>query len=311
MFLVILGAGTVEYLRFKTEIAAKDRVWFISLVVVACIAFLIFKRVTRRKTDQSVRAEVSERGIVFAGENTRSEILWSGFSQCLESPNLFVLLNRSKSILYTVPKRAFPDDKSREWFRATANQPRKLSEADDAEFIPGRFVSGKGIGLTVRLKYQDYLSRNITSWRLKGIMLFMLAIMLVISLFQSANPPPAAVVPPWKVFLIMISSLSAMLIVIFFVVSFISWRTERKHLAPQQIVLTSEGIQFIDRDGGGHVPWNAYKYYRENHWSFFVWQPRGSLWLMLPKRAFASTSDLEQFRGMLQANLKPSRFFYL
>jgi hypothetical protein len=31
---------------------------------------------------------------------------------------------------------------------------------------------------------------------------------------------------------------------------------------------------------------------------------------MFPKREFASASDLAQFRATLQANLKPSRWFY-
>jgi hypothetical protein len=61
----------------------------------------------------------------------------------------------------------------------------------------------------------------------------------------------------------------------------------------------------------GRLPWNTYKYYCENRWSFFVWQPQGSRWLMFPKRAFATSTDLEEFRGFLQRNLKPSRWFYL
>jgi hypothetical protein len=311
MLAVILGVGTVEFLRFKTEIAPKDREWFIILVTAVCLLFLIFKRASRQKTVQAVHAKVSERGIVFAGENTRSEILWSGFSQCLESPNLFVLLNRTKSILYPVPKRAFPDENSRDWFRATANQPRNPSEADDAKFAPGRFVSGNGIGLSFQLGYRDYLSRNITSWRWKGMMLLVMAMVLVIFLIQSVNPPPNAVVPPWKVFLIMISMLLPMLIAVFVVVTLVSWLGEKRHLKVQHLVLTSEGIQFTDQDSSGRLPWDTYKYYQENRWSLFIWHPRGSLWLMFPKRAFASPSELEQFRGMLQANLKPSRFFYL
>ena len=56
--------ATLVYLRFKMEIAPKDRLWFIALVVVIFIALQIFKGMTRRKTDQLVRLEVSEREVV-------------------------------------------------------------------------------------------------------------------------------------------------------------------------------------------------------------------------------------------------------
>src|SRR6266498_683440 len=53
------------YFRFRTEIEAKDRPWFIALVVVIFVGVLGLKRVTRRKSDQPTRLKVSERELVF------------------------------------------------------------------------------------------------------------------------------------------------------------------------------------------------------------------------------------------------------
>ena len=307
-FLVLAGAAV--YFRFKHEVAPEDRPWFIALVVVLCVAFLIFKRLTHRKTDGLVRLEASEREVVFHDGKGRAEILWSGFSQCIESPNLFVLVNRPKTILYSVPKRAFPDEAAQNWFRTRANQPQSVAPAALEEpFVPGRFVAANGIALIFQLKYRDYLNRFVTSWRMKGLFIGILVLVTGTSLFST--PPPDAVNSPLKTYLIMLSIMTPMLVVMVFVVSFFSWRGEKKYLAPQQIVLTDEGIEFASRDSSGRIDWNTYRYYLENRWSFFVWHPRGSLWFMIPKREFPAQSDLAQVRTILQTNLKPSRWFFL
>jgi hypothetical protein len=151
----------------------------------------------------------------------------------------------------------------------------------------------------------------LTSWRTKGIALFILAVIMGTSCYSFAHPPPDAVVSPGKVFPIMIATMIPMLTVVFFVVAFISWRSEKKYLTPKQVALTSDGIEFADQDSSGLLAWTTYKYYLENRWAFFVWNPRGSLWFMFPKREFASPSDLDQCRALLHSNLRRSRWFFL
>jgi hypothetical protein len=309
MWLVILAFGTVECLRFIKEVAAKDRVWFLALVAGLCVLAFYFKHKMRRKTGQVAQLEISERELVFSSGNERIELLWSAISQCLETPNLFVIFNRSKSIFYAIPKRAFPDERSQEWFRALANQPRTELTPAEETMAPGRFTSANGIALTLQLKFRDYLIRNFASLRFTGVFLGLIVFMAIICFFST--PPPDAVNSNAKTFGMMTAAFSVIWPLVTFVTSFISWRAEKTHLAPQQIMLSSAGIEFADRDGGGRLPWDTYKYYREGRWTFFLWQPRGSVWLMFPKRAFASPSDLEQCRSLLQANLKYSRWFHL
>jgi len=302
-------AAALLYLRFKMEIAPKDRLWFIALVVMAFIALQFFKRFMRAKSHQTTRLELSDRELVFNTGNGRAAMPWSAFSQCLESPTLFVLLDRPKQIFWAVPKRAFPDDESQSWFRALANQPPSVAASAVSEtFVPGRFAA-KGITLTVQLKYRDYLTRMLTSWRTKGMAFGLIAFVMVTSLF--AADPPDAVNSRTKTLMIMLAMMTPMLTVVFFVVAFISWRSEKKYLTPKQVALTSEGIEFADMDGRGLLAWASYKYYLENRWAFFVWNPRGSLWFMFPKRDYASPSDLEQARVLIQTNLRPSRWFFL
>lgn len=306
---LLLAAGAL-YFRFTHEIQPNDRPWFIALVVIVYVFFLIFKRMTRRKTGRSVRLEISERELVFNGENGHTSMLWSAFSQCLESPNLFVLVDRPKAIVYAVPKRVFPDEAAQDLFRTHANQPQSVAPTtEDETLLPGRFAAADGISFTFQLKYRDYLNRFLTSWRTKGLLIGIFALITAINIFST--PPPDAVVPPLKVYLLMISAMTPMLVVMMFVLAFFSWRGEKKYLVAQQIVLRNEGIEFANRDSSGRLPWSTYKYYLENRWSFFLWNPIGSVWFMLPKREFPTQSDVTQFRIILQTNLKLSRWFYL
>lgn len=312
MLVVLVVVGTGLFFRFKAEIAPKDRPWFIALVVVIFAAVSYFNKKTRAKTGDIVRLEISERAIIFNGENSRTEMLWSGFSKCLETPNLFALLDNSKSVMRVIPKRAFPDEKSQEWFRAQANQPRITAEPTTQErAFPSRFMASNGVAITLEYKFRDHLIRNITSWRVKAMALLMLAIMGGVSIVSFVNPPPDAVVPPGKVALMMVAAFVPIMIVVFSLVIVLWWFQQRKHYLTHHVLLTQEGIEFTEQNASGRLPWNTYKYYRETRWTFFIWNPQGSLWFMFPKRAFTSPSDLDQCRTLLQTNLKPSRWFFM
>lgn len=301
-------------LRFKTEIAPQDRIWFVPLlavgIVVVFVALQFFKRFTKTESDGTTRLEISDRELVFNNTTGRSAFPWSAFSQCLESPTEFVLLNRPKDYLFVVPKRAFPDESSQNWFRTLANQPQSVTTSSANESsVPTRFAA-KGISLTVQLKYRDYLTRMLTSWRMKGIALGMLLLVSAINIYFAFNPPPDAVNPPSKVFLITLAMLIPILVAVLFIVTFFWWHSEREYRTLKQVALTCEGIEFAGHDGSGQLAWTTYKYFLENRWAFFLWNPRGSLWVMFPKRSFISPSDLEQCRVLLQTNLRRSRWFF-
>ena len=308
---IVLGI-VVFYFRIKQEIAPQDRLWFAAAIVVVYSVFLLSSRVTRRKTNRLVRLEISESGVAFSVDGGRTEMEWTAFSECIESPNLFVLVDRPKVILNVVPKRAFRDEAAQNWFRGQASQSLRVAAVAAAApdgLEPDRRVKNNGIALQLQLKFWDYLDRSVTSWRTRGI--FICVFMFITGTIFFSTPPPDAVNSPLKTFFIMVPMFAVIMVLVTFVISLASWRGERKTLLLQQIFLTNDGIEFAGRASRGRLPWSTYKYFRETRWSFFVWHPQGSLWLMFPKREFASVSDQVRFRAILQARLKPSRWFYL
>jgi len=311
LFGLLLATLGLVWLRFMTEVEPEDRWWMLTLMAALFVAVLAVRPFIKRKKEESVRIEVSNTELVHITANGRTVLPWSTLGQCLESPTLFALPNRGKTLLWVVPKRAFPDEQAQDWFRTLANQPPSAAAAASGGLsMPGRFAA-QGITLTIRLGYRDYVTRIFASWRTRGIALAIVVFTAGASVYEAINPPPDAVVPPGEVFLMMMATIVPMLAVVLLVVAFISWRSEKKHLKPEHAALTGEGIHFSGSDGSGLLAWTAYKYYLENRWAFFIWNPRGSAWLMLPKRQFASPLDIEQCRDLLRANLKPSRWFYL
>ena len=298
-------AAVALFYRFKTEIAPKDRWWFITLVVVILVALQIFKRMTRSKTGGAVQLEVSESGLVFRGGG-HTTMAWTAFSGCLESPALFVLVSRSKSNLYLVPKRAFPDEAAQNWFRTLATQPPSPMAAAGETISPGQFAT-KGITLTVHMGFWDHLIRLVTSWRMKGIALGMLLLTVGLCLFMP--DPPHPVNSREKTLVIMLAIMIPMILALAPFIALIAWGSERKFRIPQHVALSHEGIEFASGGASGVLPWSTYQYYLENRWAFFIWQ--GPSWFMMPKRAFASQTDMEQCRELLRTNLKFSRWFYM
>lgn len=310
--LVILAVTLVCFalmvVRLMTEIPPKDRIWFVAAVVVIFFVFFYLKRKTIRKRDRPVRVEVSEREIVFIGGNSRSAMPWSAFSQYMESPRLFVLLDKSRRHLFAIPKRAFPDEKSEAWFRTWTKDLEDPGTSAPAEAVMPDRIAGNGIAITVHLKFRDYLVRTFTSWRSKGFGLGFGALCIGMCLFTPK--PPHAVFSRGQMMLITVATLVPILVVGFFGATLIAWLSEKKVLGPRHLVVGSEGIQFAERSGSGTLAWSTYKYYLENRWAFFLWNPQAPSWIMLPKRDFASAADMEQVRDLLRTNLKASRWFY-
>jgi hypothetical protein len=166
---------------------------------------------------------------------------------------VFVLVDRTKSVLFPIPKRAFPDAASQDWFRTQATQfQNSPAVASQETFVPGRFATSNGIALTIKLGYWDYFNRSITSWRMRGMFLAIIAFMVGVVVFTPA--PPHAVNSPEKTLLIMLPIFTVMMGFVIAVLSFISWRAEKKCLDPQHIVINEEGVEFAGRDITGRLP---------------------------------------------------------
>jgi hypothetical protein len=306
---LIAGFLAIVYFRFRGQVAPKQLVLMMLFSTALLLLFQFGLGSSRKKSDAtSTQLVVSECELTFTDRNGRATFLWSALGQCLESPNLFVLLDRPKGLLFVIPKRAFPDRAAQDWFRAQAQQPRTVagtcSKTPFAVSPPA-----DSIVLNYQLTFRDYLVRNVSSWRVKGIALLMVGISGGACLWQAVYPSADAVNGPAKVFAIMLPAVFAILALVILMVSLFWWYAERQYRGPKRVVLSDLGVDFTDQAGRRLSPWSTYQNYLENRWGFFVWNRRGMAWLMFPKHNFETPADLERFRGLIRAHLQHSRWF--
>lgn len=311
LWLILVAAMSLLYFRFRMDVKPADRGLFVVLVVIALIFVKWYKRYCCQREILPTKVTVSERELVVEGGGGRVVLPWSGFGKLLEDPVLFLLMDRPKQIAYLIPKRAFPDAAAQDWFRAVAQRSHPepsdvLSEPMAAPVV----TTADGIALSFQLGYRDYLMRNLTSWRMKTIALFLLGAFSFATVSVIIHPDPHAVNSPTEMLTIMLPMLAGMLSVMLVLVSLYQFYLDRHYRERQELVLSSLGFDFSTRTSRGLVPWQNYECYLENRWGFVLWN-RQTMWYVLPKRAFASEAELAQCRAWVQANLRRSRWFFL
>jgi hypothetical protein len=128
-------------------------------------------------------------------------------------------------------------------------------------------------------------------------------------LYSESHRPPDAVVPATILFAFVVVPFVVILFTMTVMIAAIHywWRMYGKYAGSQEITLTEQAISLSGTDGSGVLPWSAFKYYKETPWAFLFWH--GSVWMMLPKRAFTSWDDLIRCREVLDQRLEHSRWF--
>jgi YcxB-like protein len=291
IYLAFGGIILVAYYRVRYEFSPEEQWLCIPVAVVVFITLRIIKRQNSKNATKSTRMEVSEQGLTTIAGDKRALTRWSGFGKCLESPNLFVLLDLSERLLVVLPRRAFPDAASQDWFRVLANQRPTKSELPSEETASSdKALPPDGIVLNFQLGYRDYLSRMISSWRTKGIVLLIFSMVTVICIVQGMHPDPNAVNPPVKVYFVyMLPTLCVMLPVVFLIVTLVTWLSEKELIQQQNLILTDAGIIFSELHASGSLGWDTFDYYLENPWSYIIWKGGARtwfLWALLGRRCF-------------------------
>lgn len=92
-------------------------------------------------------------------------------------------------------------------------------------------------------------------------------------------------------------------------VAFQSWRAHSGYFVTQEWVLSDQSLAFASRDGNGVLPWTTYTRFKETRWSFILWNPVGSAWIMFPKRALNSDDEVRLCQALLSRQLQQSRWF--
>lgn len=308
--LLVLG-GVEVYFQMLRELTPSHRVYAVTGLLGVCVLVLIVRRKLRDKPPAVTNVEVTAADFSIVSPTSKVTMPWSTFSECLESPNLFVLLDRPRTMLWVVPKRAFPSENWQTWFRAQAEKRSRLDErlpTEDISRMPSQ--SAGAVIFRFQIGFRDYLDRTVASWRIWGLFLAIGLLMGGMSLVQVFQPVPDAVNSPAKVFMISILCLLPMVLIIILIVSVYAWRVHAKYVDPTEVALSERGITFAGREASGVLPWSSYARYKETLWSFILWRGGGSISTMFPKRAFRSHDDLSRARALLAQNLQRSRWFF-
>jgi hypothetical protein len=311
---VILGALLVlGYFMLKMEVPQAYRPHAVAGFIVLCFVFFVWKRRSQKQPSHLARIEISEEGISSGESNPRIFLAWPGLTQFFESPTIFAMVDQTKLALIVIPKRAFPDETSINWFRSLGNHRHQAAVPSLPNIPPSAELASSGdVRLKFKLGYSDYLSRSAASWQTRLAWFAVLALVVGLSIRESFHPSPTAVYSPAIVlFVIALPILVILLPIITCLITFYSWITEKSYLLPQHLVLADSGLEFRTGHEIVILPWTTYARFKESRWNFFIWKPRSSLWLMLPKRAFAGPADIDRCRSLLSQKLRRSTWFFL
>jgi hypothetical protein len=314
--LVLLAALTgmlfAGYFRIRREVAPKYQPLVYAALFLFVVAFVLWRRKLRKTEPTSINVDVSENDLTISRPGSNVSMPWSAFSECVESPELFVLRDRPKTMLFVIPKRAFPSESWLNWFcelttrLTTVSQQTPITAASAA----ARATPANAVKLRVQIEFRDYIDRTLASCFTWGFLFGVVCLWLGVAAHAAAHPSPRAVYSTTQMFfMFVLPSIFVMMAFLILVGSVHSWLTHSKHSPPQEVALSEESIVFSGRDASGTLPWTAYPCYRETPWSFILWNPSGGASTMLPKRAFTTSDDVQRCRDLLARHLRRSWWF--
>ena len=312
LFGMLGGMLLALYFQIAREVSSGRRPYVFAALLVLCFAIVFWRRRPRGNPPVTTRLEISENEVAIHSSESKVTMPWSAFSKVLESPNLFVLLDRPKGILWILPKRAFPDETAQCWFRnLSGNRCGQAATPPTEAPRAAQAASADKITLQFQLRFRDYLDRTIASRRTWGMILAVVALVVGTFIYSAAHPPPRAVYSATQVFFMAVPPfVFVMTTMIVMLTSIYHWRAHTQYLVPQELVLSNEGIAFASRDESGILAWTIYPLFKETRWSFILWEPRSSMWLLIPKRSFASSDDLRRCEALLTTHLRRSPWFF-
>jgi YcxB-like protein len=310
LFLMLIGVLAALYFQIRNAASDPYGPYVLGGAFLFATVFVLWKNTRRKGPPLTNKVELSEQAISVVMGETKISSPWSAVSDLIESPNLFVLVDRTKSSLTVLPKRAFPNENWQTWFRAlVANRPRAIEESrSQSRALP---TSPEQIRLTFQLGLRDYLDRALaTSWvwlAIFGIAVFVLGTCL----YQDVHPSPRAVYTGVQVyFMFMLPFTFVMAGMIISIATIHPWLSHKKHLIPCEVALSTDSITSANSDGFSVLPWTNYKRYKETRRCFIMWNPQNRLWVLLPRRAFVSPGEWERCRELLARHLRKSRWFF-
>ncbi|WP_165235176.1 YcxB family protein [Aquisphaera insulae] len=312
LLLTLVGILVVLYLRIRREVSAAYRpLVFLAAFGLGGLAWMLGRR-ARRLPPKEMNLEVSEDGLTVGGETGEGTASWGVFGKLMESDDLFVLANRAGTSLLAIPKRAFPDDESQQWFRSLAMDRLDLAEPPMTEVSTwGMSTEAGRVNLRIDLAFRDYLDLTIASWSTRIIVGGLTGLMAGTLLHAASRPAPNAVHSGATIllvfglpFLLFLAVFGVMLAAVH------NWLTRSRGVEPQELSLSAESIDVRGAGGGGQFSWSVFDRFKETPRSFILWKRGASDWMILPKRAFATEADKSTCREILAGNLQESPWYF-
>jgi len=304
--LLLLTATLIALLAaFYFQLPRGQRSLWFGILVVIWIGALVWTRAKKKPTPQTNTVEITPQSLRLITSGADLDQSWSAFSQLLESQTLFVLVDRTKTVLITLPKRAFPDQSSQNWFRslldtALAQSPKRSSQ------IPVRATDPDALTLHFRYTYREYLGYTLATWFTRLVMLGVLGVIGYVIVQAYLRPVPNAVYSTGAVLLMM----SPFFLLIFcmppLIFSIKDWLAVRKQVTEQTVILSNDGLTMTEPTGDTHLHWSNLRFYKETRRLFILWSAPRAPALMLPKRAISSESDVQKLRALLDKHLQKS-----
>jgi hypothetical protein len=300
ILLSVLGAGLAA-LYFMIE--PGQRALWIGIFVAIWIAVFALTQLKKKPPPETNTVEITPQRLRLLVAGTELDHSWSAFSQLLESDTLFVLVDRSKTVLFTLPKRAFPDQPSQDWFRSLVDA--ALAHSPEPQVPPQDLRTDSRPGLTLRFRYTylDYLDYTLAGWFTRGVMLGAVAMIIYVVIHARRNPVPNPVHSNTTVFLMMSPFFLLLICMYPAVTSLKYWFAARKQLTDQAVTFDDDGLTMTEPTGDTRLAWGNLRFYKETRRLFILWSSPRVPSLMLPKRALNSEADLHELRALLGKHL--------
>jgi hypothetical protein len=308
LLVMLIGVLLAFYFEVRRDLSDPFLPYVLGGAFLFACGVIIWKSRTRRGPSTVNQVEISDEAVTVVMGNVRLTTPWAAFSDCLESPNLFVLVDRPKTLLTLLPKRAFPSESWQTWFRNLANNRPKPEERPPRAAV-SLASTPERLTLSFRLGLRDYVGRALASFFTWGMVAGVAAMILGITISAAFHPSPHPVYSITQVyFMFMLPTTLLMALMIIALASIHPWFLHKKLLTHQEVSLSADDITFASADGTSRVPWTTYARYKETRRSLLLW--KGRLWMLLPKRAFASADELDRCRALLARHLIRSRWFF-
>jgi hypothetical protein len=308
---ILIGLLAGAWFRFE-EFSPTARLMLLVALVAGSVLFVRLRKKFRKVNTVATRLEISDSDITVLNGDSKVAFPWSAFTDPIESPNLFVLVDRPKQMMIIVPKRVFPDETLQTWFRETARNPSDNPvPAPSQPSAQSTSATSDRMILSFDLNLLDHVACTLASWRTWGFCIAIVAFQFGLFLASSLNPPQDAELGKTLTEVFFCYQLPGYLafVVIFIVLfSLVRWWSSVKYSAHQELILSQESLTFSNADSSGQLPWSHFAYFKETPWSFILW--RGPAWMQIPKRGFGSLNDINRCRDLLDFRLKQSRWFF-